>query len=382
MSKKDYYDVLGVSKDAQVDEIKKTYRKLAMKYHPDRNTGDKNAENKFKEIGEAYSVLSDDQKRARYDRFGHQGVQGGNSGFGGFGQGGEGFDPFDLFKSVFGGSGGGMGDDIFGRSSGRHRGPNRGNDLSLNVNLTLEEIAEGTTKKLKIKYQAPCNTCNGSGSKDGHKSTCMTCQGAGEVKRVVDTMLGRVVNVTACPNCGGEGTVVADPCRTCNGSGLNRDEKVVPIKVPPGVSEGNFMRMNSEGNHGVRGGPPGDILVGFEEIPHKYFTRHGNDIVYELNISYPAAVLGTSIEVPTISNITKMNIPSGTVSGKLFKLRGKGITDVNERGKGDQIVKVVIDVPKKIGAKEKKLLEELQEEMDLKRSDSKTFFNSLKDAFG
>jgi len=382
MSKKDYYEVLGVSQDAQTDEIKKTYRKLAMKYHPDRNTGDKNAEDKFKEIGEAYSVLSDEQKRARYDRFGHQGVQGGNSGFGGFSQGGEGFDPFDLFKSVFGGFGGGMGDDIFGKSSGRRRGPNRGNDLSLNVNLTLEEIAEGTTKKLKIKYQAPCSNCSGSGSKDGHKTTCSTCQGAGEVKRVVDTMIGRVVNVTTCPNCGGEGTVVADPCRTCNGSGLIRDEKVVSIKVPPGVSEGNYMRMRGKGNHGVRGGPPGDILVGFEEIPHKYFSRHGNDIVYELTISYPAAVLGTSIEVPTISNITKMNIPTGTVSGKLFKLRGKGISDVNERGKGDQIVKIVIDVPKKVGAKEKKLLEELQEEMDLRRSDSKTFFNTLKDAFG
>jgi molecular chaperone DnaJ len=382
MSKKDYYEVLGVSQDAQTDEIKKTYRKLAMKYHPDRNTGDKNAEDKFKEIGEAYSVLSDEQKRARYDRFGHQGVQGGNSGFGGFSQGGEGFDPFDLFKSVFGGFGGGMGDDIFDRSSGRRRGPNRGNDLSLNVNLTLEEIAEGTTKKLKIKYQAPCSNCSGSGSKDGHKTTCSTCQGAGEVKRVVDTMIGRVVNVTTCPNCGGEGTVVADPCRTCNGSGLIRDEKVVSIKVPPGVSEGNYMRMRGEGNHGVRGGPPGDILVGFEEIPHKYFSRHGNDIVYELTISYPAAVLGTSIEVPTISNITKMNIPTGTVSGKLFKLRGKGISDVNERGKGDQIVKVLIDVPKKVGAKEKTLLEELQEEMDLRRSDSKTFFNTLKDAFG
>ena len=195
-------------------------------------------------------------------------------------------------------------------------------------------------------------------------------------------MLGRVVNVTACPNCGGEGTVVSDPCRSCNGSGLNRDEKVVSIKVPPGVSEGNYMRMRGEGNHGVRGGSPGDILVGFEEIPHRYFARHGNDIIYELTIGYPEAVLGTSIEVPTISNITKMNIPSGTVSGKLFKLRGKGIIDVNERGRGDQLVKVMIDVPKKVGANEKKILEELQEEMNLNRANSKTFFNKVKDAFG
>lgn len=381
MSKKDFYDILGVSKDAQNDEIKKTYRKLAMKYHPDRNTGDKQAEEKFKEVGEAYSVLSDEQKRARYDRFGHQGVQGGAAGFGGFGQGADGFDPFDLFKSVFGGFGG-MGEDIFGRSSGRQQGPNRGNDLSLNVSLTLEEIADGTTKKLKIKYQAPCDQCNGTGSKNSHKSSCPTCKGAGEVKRVVDTLLGRVVNVTVCPNCGGEGSVITDPCGSCNGSGLNRNEKVVSIKVPSGVSEGNYMRMRGEGNHGVRGGPPGDILVGFEEIIHRYFTRHGNDIMYELTISYPSAVLGTSVEVPTISNITKMNIPPGTVSGKLFKLRGKGIIDINERGRGDQLVKVLIDVPRKIGTTERRLLEELQEEMKLIGADSKTFFNKVKDAFG
>jgi len=380
MNKRDYYEVLGIAKDAQPDVIKKSYRKLAMKYHPDRNTGNQESEDRFKEISEAYTILSDEQKRARYDRFGHQGMPGGGGGFGGFGQGAEGFDPFDLFKSVFGGFGG-MGEDIFGRSGGRRRSSNRGSDLSLNVALTLHEIAEGTTKKLKIKYQAPCQTCHGSGSKSHQKTTCTTCQGSGEVRQVVDTLLGRVMNVTTCPNCGGEGSIISDPCRTCNGSGLNRDTKVVSVKVPAGVSEGNYIRMRGEGNHGPRGGQPGDILVGFEEIPHEFFTRHGNDIIFELSISYPEAVLGTSAEVPTISSITKMNIPSGTNSGKLFRLRGKGIMNLNGRGRGDQIVRVEIDIPKKIGDKERKMLEELQEEMKLSRSDSKTFFNTLKDAF-
>jgi len=385
MNKRDYYEVLGVSRNTDQDSVKKAYRKLAMKYHPDRNPDDKEAEEKFKEVGEAYSVLTDQNKRAQYDRFGHVGPQGAG-GFGSFSFNGQGFDPFDLFKSVFGDFGGGFGsfgEDLFGRSMrGRRRAANRGSDLSINLKLTLEEIAEGVDKKIKIKYQALCKSCNGTGSRDGRTQTCPRCHGTGEVRQMTESIFGRVVNVASCSACNGEGQVISSPCPVCSGSGLQRDEKIVAIHVPAGVSDGNYIRMRGEGNHGRHGGPGGDILVGFNEKPHDLFTRHNDDLLYELMISYPQAVLGDSIEVPTLEGQVRLNIPSGTPSGKLFRLKGKGIAHLNNIGHGDQLVRVAIYVPRKVGVKAKKMLEELDKEVQVDPSNSKSFFNKVKDVFG
>lgn len=383
MNKRDYYKVLGVERNADEESIKKAYRKLAMQYHPDRNQNDKSAEDKFKEIGEAYSILSDQGKKAQYDRFGHTGMSG-QGGFGGFSQ--EGFDPFDLFKTVFSGFGGGFGgfgEDIFGRTgtSGRRQAAWRGSDLSVNLKLTLDEIADGTTKKVKIKVMVPCKTCSGTGSRGGKTAVCPKCSGSGEVRQVVDSLFGRVVNITTCTNCGGGGRVIADACDNCHGSGLTREEKTVSIKVPAGVSGGNYIRMRGEGNHGQRGGHPGDILVGIEEKPHEYFSRHGDDVLYEQTITYPQAVLGTSVEVPTLGDSVKLTIPPGTTSGKLFRLKGKGVAHLNSTGRGDQLVRVTIHVSRKVSANEKRLLEELEEEISKHIDNPKPFFKKVKDAF-
>lgn len=386
MSKRDYYEVLGVSKNATKDEIKKAYRKLAMQYHPDRNQGDKGAEDKFKEVGEAYAVLNDDKKRAQYNRFGHAGAQNaGRYGGGGFNF-SEGFDPMDIFASVFGNFGGfgDFGDDIFGRSRGggasRQR-INRGRDLSVTLKLTLEEIAKGVEKKVKVKYMGTCDTCKGSGSKDGKTQTCSRCNGSGEVRQISESLFGRVVNITTCNACGGEGVTVTSPCPACGGSGLERKEKVVKVGVPAGVTSGNFIRMRGEGNLGKRGGIAGDIIVGFQETSHKHFTRHGDDILYELLISYSQAVLGTSVEVPTLSGKVKLNIPAGTESGKLFRLKSKGIPHLNSVGNGDQLVRITIHVPKKVNSTAKRLLEELDEEITVDSRDNESFFEKVKNAF-
>ncbi len=384
MSKRDFYETLGVPRDADSDSIKKAYRKAAMKYHPDRNPDDKTAEAKFKEVGEAYSILSDQNKRARYDRFGHVGNQGAG-GFGGFGfEGGS--DPFDIFRSVFGNFGGGFGgfgDDIFGRQSGgkRTQRNRRGKDLSVNLKLTLKEVAKGVEKKVKIKYQAPCKSCNGSGSEDGRTSPCSRCNGAGEVRHISESLFGRVVNVSACPSCNGEGQVVKSPCQSCRGTGLMRDEKVVPVAVPSGVSDGNYLKMRGEGNYGARGGDAGDLIVGFSESQHKHFTRHGDDILFDLVITYPQAVLGNSIEVPTLSGNVRLNIPTGTQSGKLFRLKGRGIPHLNNVGTGDQLVRISIYVPRKVSNEAKKTLHQLDLEISPDDSEKDSFFKKVKDAF-
>lgn len=380
MSKRDYYEVLGVSKNASPDEIKKSYRKLAMKYHPDRNPDDKDAENSFKEVGEAYAVLTDKDKRARYDRFGHEAAQTA-SGFGGFNFNGEGFDPFELFRSVFGGFSG-FGDSWFGGSSGRQRrSVNRGNDLSIDLQVTLEEIAQSATKKVKIKFQNSCAACGGSGSTDASTEKCPRCQGSGEIRQVTESLFGRMINVVTCSYCSGEGTVVKNPCPNCNGSGVSRDEKTISIHIPAGVSEGNYLRLRGEGNVGARGGLAGDIIVRFFEKKHDLFTRHGDDILFELTISYSQAVIGTSIEVPSLHGAVKLNLPAGTQPGKLLRMRGKGIPHLNNVGNGDQMVRINVHVPKKIGTKERKLLEQLEEFNSMKPSSSKSFFSKVKDAF-
>jgi molecular chaperone DnaJ len=377
MAKRDYYEVLGLPKTASTDEIKKAYRKLAMKFHPDRNPGDKTAEESFKEVGEAYAVLSDDKKRAQYDRFGHEAANMGGGGFGGFDF-GQGIDPMDIFRSFFGA---GFSGDVFGGGRGRgRRGVPRGSDLSIELQLTLEEISEGASKKVKIRVMATCETCRGSGSQSGAMEACPRCNGTGEIRQMTDSFFGRMVNISACSACGGEGKVTKDPCPTCHGHGVARSEKTISLKVPAGVSSSNFQRLEGEGN-AVRGGIPGDIIVHFEELEHEVFTRHGDDVLYEMEIGYPQAVLGTTVEAPTLSGPVRLNIPPGTTPGKLFRLRGKGVPHLNGSGRGDQIVRVTIFVPKKIGSKEKKLLEDLDSCESIKPNDSKPFLRKVRDIF-
>ena len=378
MAKRDYYEVLGVSKNASKDELKKAYRKLAMQYHPDRNPGDKQSEEKFKEAAEAYEILNSDEKRAKYDRFGHEGVRG--NGFGS-----QGFsdinDIFSHFSDIFGG-GSSIFDDFFG--TGSQRGRQRrtsgvpGSDLRVNLKLTLEEISEGVSKKIKIKKQVKCDKCNGTGAEAGtSKKACPICQGSGEIKTVSRSVFGQFVNIQPCHNCNGEGEVVDTPCKNCMGDGRVSDEVMINIDVPAGVHEGSYMTLRGEGNSGKRGGPAGDIIVVFKEQEHEYFVREEDDIIYDLTISFPEAVLGTEVDVPTLNGKARLKIDGGTPAGKLLKMRDKGIKHLNHSGRGDQIVRIAIDVPKKLGNKEKELLKELSEQPNFKSSsknDDKGFF--------
>jgi molecular chaperone DnaJ len=377
MTKRDYYEILGVSKNASKDDFKKAYRKLAMQYHPDRNPDDKESEEKFKEAAEAYEILSDDDKRARYDRFGHDGVRG--SGFGS-----QGFndvnDIFSHFSDIFGGSG--IFDDFFGsnqRSRGRKRGGGTpGADLRVTLKLTLEEISAGTSKKIKLKKYIQCDTCNGTGA-DGATSTkqCSQCHGTGEVKSVSRSVFGQFVNISTCPTCNGEGTLVDKPCKKCLGEGRIQDDTTVTIQVPPGVYNESYMTMRGEGHAGKRGGHNGDLQVIFNEIPHEYFVRDGDDIVYDLFISFPEAVLGTDVEVPTLTGKARLKIDAGTPFGKFLKMSNKGIKHLNQGGYGDQIVRININVPKKVNTKEKELLKEISDLPNFKgnsKQDDKNFF--------
>ncbi len=374
MAKRDYYEVLGVSRDASKDEIKKAYRKLAMKYHPDKNPGDKEAEEKFKEAAEAYSVLSDDEKRKKYDQFGHAGMNGAGGGFQGFD---DINDIFSHFADIFGGgrSGGGgssIFDDIFGGGSGGYsrssaRTGTPGSDIKITLKLTLEEIAKGTTKKVKIKRYKRCSACNGTGAKNGTAfQTCSVCHGTGEVRQVSKSIFGQFVNIQPCHNCGGTGKVITEPCNVCHGDGRVRVEEVISIKVPAGVTDGNYMTLRGQGNAGRNGGEPGDIIVVFKELPHEYFTRKGDDIIYDLTISFPEAVLGTTVEIPTLTGRAKLKIEPGIQPGKLLKMRNKGIQHLNRRGSGDQLVKINVHVPKKITSREKELLMELQNQPNIR----------------
>ncbi len=373
MSKKDYYEVLGVEKTASKEDLKKAYRKLAMQFHPDRNPDDKDAEERFKEAAEAYEILSSDEKRANYDRFGHAGVRGGQQGFSDIN------DIFSHFSDIFGGSS--IFDDFFGggqRRSRRHSGGTPGTDLRVTLQLTLEEIAEGTSKKLKIKKQVKCDECGGSGAEAGtSRNTCPVCHGSGEVKTVSRSVFGQFVNITACSNCNGEGSVIDKPCRKCMGDGRVQDEVNIKIDVPAGVGDGNYMTMRNDGNAGKRGGPAGDLVVVFKEIQHEYFVREGDDILYDLHVSFPEAALGGEVEVPTLNGKAKLKIDSGTPSGKLLKMRDKGVKHLNHSGRGDQIVRINIAVPKKLNSKEKELLKELLNSPNVKSSsgsEEKNFF--------
>lgn len=360
MNKRDYYEVLGLDRNASKDDIKKAYRKLAMQYHPDRNPDDKEAEEKFKEAAEAYEVLSNDEKKSVYDRYGHSGLRGAGQDYQGFSNIN---DIFSHFSDIFGG--GSIFDDFFGAASSQSRGRKRGtgtpgSDLKVTLKLTLEEIAAGTTKKIKIKKFVKCEVCTGTGAKGGNSlKTCPVCNGTGEVRTVSRSVFGQFVNITACSNCEGEGTVVDNPCPNCSGDGRVYGDATVKINVPAGVTSGSYMTMRGEGNAGKRNGSTGNIIVIFEELPHEYFVREGDDIIYELYLSYPEAVLGTDIEVPTLNGRAKLKIEPGTQPGKFLKMREKGIQHLNRHGAGDQLVRVNIHVPSKVSSREKDLLKEL-----------------------
>jgi len=376
MTKRDYYSVLNVDRNASKEELKKAYRKLAMMYHPDRNPDDKEAEEKFKEAAEAYDVLNNDEKRAKYDRFGHDGVRTSDFGSSGFT---DVNDIFSHFSDIFGGSS--IFDDIFGGSTqrGRRRGAGSpGADLRINLKLTLEEIASGITKKIRIKKQVTCNRCNGTGAdKSTSLKTCPVCNGLGEVKSVSRSVFGQFVNITTCHNCNGEGSVIDIPCPKCMGDGRYQDEKILDVNVPAGVHDGSYMTLREEGNAGKRGGEDGSIIVVFEELPHKYFVRTEDEIVYNLFITYPQAALGAEVEVPTLNGKAVLKIDAGTQPGKLLKMRGKGIKHLNSSGVGNQIVKVNVAIPQKINSKEKELLKQLSEMPNIKdssKAEEKSFF--------
>ncbi|MFT3705644.1 MAG: molecular chaperone DnaJ [Agriterribacter sp.] len=384
--KRDYYEILGVSKGASADEIKKAYRKVAMQYHPDRNPGDKAAEEKFKEAAEAYEVLSDANKKAQYDRFGHAGV--GNNRGGGFGGGGMNMDDiFSQFGDVFG-------DDIFGsffgggggRSSGggRSRGT-RGSNLRVKIKLNYEEMAGGATKTIKVKKYVTCTTCSGSGAKDkGSVQTCSVCNGNGQVRKVTNTFLGQMQTVTTCSACGGEGTTITSKCGTCKGEGRVYGEETLNIEIPAGVQEGMQLSMSGKGNAGERGGAPGDLIILVEEEAHTELQREGLNVVYDLHISFTDAVFGTQVEVPTIDGKAKIKIPAGTQSGKIFRLKGKGFPAVNSYERGDQMIHVNVWTPQNVSAEEKEMLDKLHVSPNFKPQPTKgekSFFERVKEMF-
>ena len=364
MEKRDYYEVLGVEKNASADEIKKAYRKKAIQYHPDRNPGDKEAEEKFKEAAEAYDVLSNPDKRARYDQFGHAGMSGaaGNGGpFGGFGGGMSMDDIFSMFGDIFGGHGGFGGFSGFGGGSGAQQRRYRGSDLRVKVKLTLKEISTGVEKKFKLKKYVPCPHCHGTGAEgNSGVETCPTCKGTGSVIRNQQTILGTMQTRTTCPTCGGEGHIIKDKCKECGGEGIVYGEEIVTVKIPKGVAEGMQLSMSGKGNAGKHNGVPGDLLILVEEEPDKELIRDENDLIYNLLLSFPTAALGGTVEIPTIDGKVKVKIEPGTQPGKVLRLRNKGLPSVNGYGTGDLLVNVSVYVPETLSKDEKKALEEME----------------------
>jgi molecular chaperone DnaJ len=392
MNKRDYYEILGVDKGVSEADLKKAYRKQAMKYHPDRNKGDADAEKKFKEAAEAYEVLRDPQKRARYDQYGHAGVNG-QGGFGG-GQGVE-FDMEDIFSrfgDIFGG--GFFGEDIFGgggrgrsRSRARREPGTPGSDMKIRMPLTLEEIAFGTEKTLKVKKQVKCGHCGGTGAETNSDfETCGTCNGMGAVRQVTRTMLGQMVSEQPCPTCQGEGRIIKNKCKHCSGEGRVKGEETMKVNIPSGVSNGNYITLRGQGNAGRRGGRAGDLIVLIEEKEHEHFIREGNNIYFDLALSIPDAVLGTEVQVPTLKGKAKLRIEPGTQPGKLLRMRGRGIQGLNNSGEGDEYVRINVYIPKELTDKERKAIESLKgaENFDSSNQtkEEKGFFSKMKDVFG
>src|ERR1051326_8628966 len=382
MSKRDFYEILGIPKTADADEIKKAYRKMAIQFHPDKNPGNKEAEEKFKEALPIYEVLSDPQKRARYDQYGHAGVSGaaGNGGFGGGGFGGMSMeDIFANFGDIFGGHFG------FGGSGGGGKRVNRGSNLRVKVRLNLDEIAKGTEKKIKVQKYVQCQTCHGSGAKDGSSYTkCSTCHGRGSVTRVTNTILGQMQTTSPCPSCGGEGQMITDKCKSCFGDGVVRGEDVITINIPAGVAEGMQMNVSGKGNAGARGGINGDLIVVIEEEEHPLLKRDGNNLVYDQFLNFADAALGTNVEVPTIDGKAKVKIEAGTPAGKVLRLKGKGLPDIQGYGRGDLLVNISIWTPTHLTSEEKKLLEKLRDSPNFKpdpNKKQKSFFERMKEYF-
>ena len=373
MNKADYYETLGVPKNASEEDIKKAYRKLAIKYHPDKNPGDKSAEEKFREATEAYEILKDPQRRSQYDQFGHAAFQQGGGapgGFGGFSGGFGGFDISDalrafmadfgsdsMFSDLFGFSGGGRSRRSSGGASAM-----RGNDLQIRLPLTLEEIAHGVQKTIKVKRQDRCATCHGTGSRSGKQQTCTACNGRGRVRRVASSFFGQVIQESVCPACGGQGQVASDPCPSCDGSGIDPAETTVNVEIPAGVSEGNYITIPDKGDAGHHNGPAGDLIVLIQEQEHPFFQRHGIDLLCEIDITFSQAALGASREVDTIDGKVSLKIPPGTQSEKIFRLKGKGLPELHGREHGDQLVRVHVRTPEKLGRAARELFERLAEQ--------------------
>jgi molecular chaperone DnaJ len=381
---RDYYDILGVNKNDDADAIKKAYRKLALQYHPDRNQGSKDAEDRFKEATEAYEVLRDADKRAAYDRYGHAGVRGAGGGAGGF----AGFDFADalnIFMRDFGGFG--MG-DIFGAAQQRRGGPRRGADLRVRLPLTLEEVATGTKKTIKLQVANPCEGCGGTGAANGAQPVrCASCGGSGEIRRVQRSFLGQMVSVSPCPACGGEGQRIEQLCTGCNGRGVQAGDKTVEVEVPAGVSSGDYLTLRGQGNAGARGAPRGDILVVMEVEEDERFVRDGNDLIYELPITYTQAALGSEVEIPTVGGTARVKIPAGIQSGRMLRLRGKGLPHLQGAGRGDLIVRVVVWIPGELTSEQIALLQKLAKvetkaPSQLEPDEDRGFWSKVKEAFG
>ncbi len=384
MEKRDYYEVLGLDRNADTTQIKAAYRKLALKFHPDRNPNDSTAEEKFKEAAEAYEVLSNPDKRSRYDRFGHEGMRG--TDFGGYS---NVEDIFSAFSDIF--SGGSIFDDFFGGGSGRRssrRRPmeERGSDLKIRLVLTLEEIAHGAEKTVKLRKWTACESCRGTGAEEGSGyQTCSTCQGQGEIRQVSRSMFGQFVNISVCPECSGSGRVIKKPCTSCGGEGRVMKEEKINVSVPPGVEEGNYIPLRGKGNQGKRGGQPGDLIVIIAEKEHKDFKRQGDNVFHHTTISFTDAVLGAEIEVPTLYGPDTVKVEPGSQPGTTVVMKEKGIPHLNAGGAGDQIVFLNIYVPTSTSAKEKNVLKELAESENFnprkKSSKTKDFFEKVKDVF-
>lgn len=379
--KRDFYEVLGVEKSATDEEIKKAYRKLAKKYHPDLNPGDKEAEEKMKEVNGAYEILSDKEKRAKYDQFGHAGVDP-SYGAGGYGGGFGGFEDFgdlgDIFGSFFGGGFGGGS-----RSSSRRNAPRRGDDLSVRLQLTFEEAAFGCTKDITVMRVEKCATCDGEGAKPGtHAETCPTCGGSGQVKTTQRTPFGVFQSAQVCSTCGGKGKIIKTPCDTCDGKGYVRKKFTASVKVPAGINEGQTISLGGQGSAGMNGGPNGDIYVTIEIIPHEIFTRKGNDVLVEMPVTFVQATLGATLVVPTIDGKVEYNLPEGTQPGAVFRLKNRGIQNLQGRGRGDQYIKINVEIPKNLTKNQKEILRKFEDSVEESHySGKKSFGEKIKDFF-